>query len=93
MKVDVNSFNKWIMFVFNIQTRLTHLTHLAYKGISFYYYYFVIIAFFFFLVTQTFVKCVKMVYVVSNVLNMLFLIIKKLFFYAKWTFTWKPMWP
>ena len=30
-------FNKWIMFVFNMQT---HLTHLPYKVISFCYYFF-----------------------------------------------------
>ena len=38
IRVDMaDPFNKWVVFVFNIQTRLTRL---AYKGTSFCYYCF-----------------------------------------------------
>ena len=37
LRVDTaNPFNKQVMFVFNMRTYLTHLTHLAYKVISYF---------------------------------------------------------
>ena len=40
IRVDTaDLFNKRVMLVFNMRTRLTRLTRLAYKCISFCYYY------------------------------------------------------
>ena len=37
IQVDTaNPFNKWVGFVFRMRTRLTHLTRLAYKVISYF---------------------------------------------------------
>ena len=37
IRIDtVNSFNKRVVFVFSMWTRLTHLTRLAYKIISYF---------------------------------------------------------